>query len=124
MRTENKILLIEDEPDISKITEFRLKQAGFNVLLAKDGQEGWDMVNKERPNLVLLDLNIPKLNGEEVCRRIKSEPSLRGIPVILLTASTEEVESAALSANADGYILKPYETQEFLAKVRAFCGNN
>ncbi|MGB2706079.1 MAG: response regulator [Candidatus Omnitrophota bacterium] len=118
-----KVLVVDDEPDVLKIVGFRLKSAGYEIKKASDGQEALDLIKKDRPDLVLLDLRMPVMDGYEVCRRIKSDENLKDIPVIFLTASSgATIKDKAYEYKADDYIIKPFEPEELLRKVKKFIG--
>ena len=83
-----KILIVDDEPDILKIVTYRLGKAGYEIIAAADGQKGLDLIKEQKPDLVLLDLRLPVLDGDEVCKQVKADDKLKDIPVILLTATS------------------------------------
>jgi DNA-binding response OmpR family regulator len=113
-----KILIIEDEKDIVDGLRFNLEARGYTVLAAYDGKEGVRLTLEEQPNLVILDLLLPKLNGYEVCKRLKEEQPL--LPIIMLTAKNQEAEIVhGLELGADDYITKPFGLLELLARVKA-----
>ena len=116
-----KILVVDDEPDILKLETFRLKKSGYEVATATDGREAFDLIQKEKPDLILLDLRLPIMDGYEVCKRLKADQELKHIPVILLTASTVgKIAGTAKELKADDYLTKPFHLQELLAKVKKF----
>ena len=113
------ILIADDEPNIVISLEYLLEQAGYKVLVARDGQEALDTVQREPPDLVLLDVMMPRLSGYDVCQRIRENPAWHGIRIVMLTAKGREVEvSKGLALGADTYITKPFSTQELLEQVR------
>lgn len=112
-----KILVIDDEPDVLKVEVFRIKKLGYDVLSADNGEDGLDLIRKERPDLVVLDLRMPRLEGSEVCLRAKSDPELKNIPIILVTASSEHIAQTVISNHADDYLLKPFEPEELAQKI-------
>lgn len=115
-----RVLLVEDEKDVAELIRYNLFKEGYDVLLAKDGVEGLKMVREARPDLILLDLMIPALNGWEVCRRLKQDPETRGISVIMVTGRAEEGDKVlGLELGADDYITKPFSPRELLARIRA-----
>jgi DNA-binding response OmpR family regulator len=115
-----KIVIIEDEPDILEVMEYNLQREGYAVLSRKDGEEGLDLVRREAPDLVLLDLMLPGLDGLEVCRRLKADPIVRRTPVIMVTAKGEESDIVlGLGIGADDYITKPFSPKELVARVQA-----
>lgn len=120
MPVAHRILIIEDEADLSDIIAFNLTKAGYTTLQALDGAEGLDLAMRERPDLLLLDLMLPKLNGMEVARRLRADPSTASIPIIMLTAKAEEGDQLdGLTAGADDYITKPFSIPILLARIEA-----
>ncbi len=112
------ILIAEDEPNIVLSLEFLLEDAGYRVRVARDGQEAIDAVAAEPPDLILLDVMLPKLSGFDVCQRIRGNPAWRGIRVVMLSAKGREVEvHKGLAVGADAYVTKPFAIQELLAEV-------
>ncbi|TET96768.1 MAG: response regulator [Anaerolineales bacterium] len=108
-----KILVAEDERDIRELIEFALHYNGHEVLTAADGLSAWDLTVAEQPDLVLLDVRMPRMDGYEVCRRIKRSEKLRHIPVAFLSAKGQEAEvQAGLDAGAEEYILKPFSLEQ------------
>ncbi len=87
-----KILIVDDEPDLVRVTSFRLKKMGYNVIVGTDGNQALSLIESERPDLVLLDLRLPEIDGLEACRRVKADPKLKDIPIILFTASISSAE--------------------------------
>ena len=113
-----KILIAEDERDIRDLIEFSLRNAGHEVITTIDGESALEKVYTERPELVLLDVRMPRLDGYQVCRRIKQDRSLREIPVAFLSAKGQDSEvDQGLQAGAEEYILKPFSLDELLSKV-------
>jgi DNA-binding response OmpR family regulator len=104
------ILVVDDEPEIIKMVSKIMEGRGHRVTVAKDGQDALDSVERERPDVIVLDLNLPRVNGFEVCRRLKSNPATQTIPVVMLTASYVTVEDATrgLGTGADEYVVKPF----------------
>ncbi|HEY8496851.1 MAG: response regulator transcription factor [Bacillota bacterium] len=117
-RTETlKVLVVDDEPHIVELIAYHLQRAGFAVAAAADGVEALDKVQTERPDLVLLDVMLPGLDGFTVCQRIRRE---HAVPIILLTAKTAEDDRVfGLEVGADDYITKPFSHRELLARVKA-----
>ena len=115
------VLVVDDEPHIVEIVHDYLKQAGFRVLVARDGQTGLTIARHERPDLVILDLMLPGgLDGLDVCRSIRQDPILSDIPIIMLTARIEETDRLiGLELGADDYVTKPFSPREVVARVRA-----
>lgn len=115
----NKILVVDDEPNIVLSLEFLMKQAGFQVRTASDGEAGLAAIAAEQPDLVLLDVMMPRKNGYEVCQTIRANPDWKAIRIIMLTAKGREVErEKGLALGADDYITKPFSTQEVVERVR------
>ena len=111
-----KILVVDDELDIVKVVRAYLEQAGFRVVTASDGQQALAVFRHEKPDLVVLDLNLPKMDGLDVCRAIRREGNT---PVIMLTARVEETDKLiGLEIGADDYIVKPFSPREVVARVR------
>ena len=115
----NKILVVDDEPNIVLSLEFLMKQAGFQVRTASDGEAALAAIATEAPDLVLLDVMMPRKNGYEVCQAIRANPDWKGGRIIMLTAKGREVErEKGLALGADDYITKPFSTQEVVERVR------
>ena len=116
----SSILIIEDEKDILDLIEYHLKQAGFQVLTAADGGTGLDLAVKKRPNLIILDLMLPGMDGKDVCRSLKSNPVTQTIPVLMLTAKAEELDRViGLELGADDYVTKPFSPRELVLRIKA-----
>ncbi len=116
----SRILVVEDEEDIRQILAYNLGQAGHEVLVADRGATGLDLARKERPELVLLDLMLPDISGLEVCRQLKSDPTLREVPVMMLTARSEEIDRVVgFELGADDYVVKPFSVRELILRVQA-----
>lgn len=118
MNTMNKsILIIEDEINIQKAIEYNLTRAGYKVFIASDGEEGLNLFNKENPDLLILDLMLPKLDGLEVCKIIRNSST---VPVLMLTAKGEEIDRVVgLEIGADDYLIKPFGMHELIARIKA-----
>lgn len=113
------VLIVDDEPNIVLSLEFLMKQAGFEVRTAPDGEQALERVRELAPDLMLLDVNMPKVNGYEVCETIKSNPETAGIRIIMLTAKGRDIErEKGLALGADNYLTKPFATQEVVALVK------
>ncbi|MCB1049216.1 MAG: response regulator transcription factor [Acidobacteria bacterium] len=116
----SRILIIEDEDDIARLLEFNLVREGFDVQKADTGHKGLTVAQQQLPDLILLDLMLPELNGLEVCRRLKANPKTARIPLIMLTAKGEEADVVTgLELGADDYIAKPFSIRILLARVRS-----
>jgi phosphate regulon transcriptional regulator PhoB len=117
---ENKILIVDDEPDIVDLISYNLKKDGFKVTTASDGEEALDKIRKNKFDLVVLDLMLPTIQGGELCRIMKNEPKTAGIPIIMLTAIGEEMDRVlGLESGADDYMTKPFSVRELVARIRA-----
>lgn len=115
-----RVLIVEDEPHIVLSLEFLLQRAGYDTVTAGDGDAGLALVRRLRPDVVLLDIMLPKRNGYEICQAIKSDPGLRSIPVIVLSARGQEVEVLkGLELGAASYVTKPFANADILEAIRA-----
>ena len=114
------LLVIEDDPDIVELLRYNLEREGYRVLVSTDGERGLAETQRHQPDLVLLDLMLPGLDGLEVCRRLRAQDGTRGTPVLMLTAKGEESDVViGLEMGADDYLTKPFSPRECLARVRA-----
>ena len=114
----HKILIADDEPNIVVSLEYLLKRAGYQVLVARDGQEAIDAIRRERPRLVLLDVMMPKKSGHEVCAELRADEGTSGIKVLMLSAKGRDTDvDKGLGVGADAYMTKPFSTKELAAKV-------
>ena len=118
----NKILLIEDELDLVEVTKMRLEKSGYEVISALSGEDAFTFLQKDIPDLILLDLLLPGIQGEEVCKKIKCDDRLKTIPVILFTASASDIPKVVKEVGADDYVTKPFEPEELLSKIKKFIG--
>ncbi len=119
-RHDPRILVVDDEPDILNLLDYNLKKAGFKVLSAKDGPEAIDTARLRKPDLILLDIMLPDMEGTEVLKRLKTYEATRHIPVIMLTAKGEEVDKiVGFELGAEDYITKPFSPRELILRVRA-----
>lgn len=117
---EKKILVVDDEANIRELVRFNLEKEGFTVIEAVDGVTAISTVRAEKPDLVVLDLMLPALDGLEVCRVLKKDVATSGIPVIMLTAKAEEIDKVlGLEMGADDYLTKPFSPRELLARIKA-----
>ena len=118
-----KVLIADDEPNIVISLEFLLSREGFEVLVAVDGEEALAKARAERPDLVLLDVMMPKMNGFDVCQALRSDPELASMRVLMLTAKGRETEvSKGLGLGADAYMTKPFSTKDLVSQVRVLLG--
>lgn len=117
-----KILVVDDEKPISDIITFNLKNEGYEVVVAYDGEEAIEKFNEEAPDLMILDLMLPKIDGLEVCRQIRKESA---VPIIMLTAKDSEIDKVlGLELGADDYVTKPFSNRELVARVKANLRRN
>jgi len=118
--SKQTILVVDDEQDLLDLIEYNLKKEGYNVLKAENGVQGLEMAKEHNPNLVLLDIMMPKMDGIEVCEKMRSNPDLKSIPVIFLTArSDEKTEVEGLDTGADDFVTKPISTTKLLSRIKA-----
>lgn len=115
---KNKILVIDDEPSIVTLLQYNLSQAGFEVLIAMDGEEGKRLAETESPDFILLDLMLPKLDGMEVCKQLRQQKIMT--PILILTAKDDALDKIlGLELGADDYMVKPFSTREVIARIKA-----
>lgn len=120
MAERRRILLVDDEPTIVKMVGKRLEVEGFDVVTAKDGQDALQKAHAESPDLIILDLMLPKLSGYEVCAMLKQDTRYRTIPIVLFTAKTQaKDEELGMECGANAYVRKPFRSEELLEKIRA-----
>jgi len=116
---KNKILIIEDEAHIIELLTFNLEKNNYEVVVAKDGEEGLKMAYNEMPDLILLDLMLPKVEGTKVCMQLKNNEKMQDIPIIMLTAKSEEMDKIlGLEIGADDYVTKPFSVRELIARIK------
>ena len=114
-----KILVIEDEPDLLEVIQYNLDREGHKVIACRNGEQGLSRIRTDNPDLVILDLMLPGMDGVEVCRQVKSDPVTRAIPIIMVTAKSEESDIVlGLGIGADDYITKPFSPRELVARVK------
>lgn len=119
-RERRRVLIVEDEPHIVLSLEFLLERAGYETATAEDGEAGLALIRRLRPDVVLLDVMMPKRSGYEVCQAVKADPDLRTIPIVMLSAKGQEVEVLkGLELGAAAYITKPFGNAEILEAIRA-----
>jgi DNA-binding response OmpR family regulator len=125
VHTMSRILVVEDSPTILYLMADALVQGGYEVLKATDGTEALRIATEEKPSLVLLDVILPKLNGYQVCRRLKAAPETAGIPVVMITSKSKRTDRHwGLEQGADDYVVKPFETRELLNVIARFVSRN
>jgi DNA-binding response OmpR family regulator len=118
-----RVLIVDDEPNIVASLEFLMRKAGYEVGVARDGDEAMAAVESFRPDLVLLDVMMPKRSGYEVCRQMRARADLQHIRIVMLSAKGREAEvSKGLSVGADAYVTKPFSNRDLLSKVGALLG--
>jgi len=112
------ILVADDEPNIVISLEYLLRREGYTVLIARDGQEALDAITRDKPDLVLLDVMMPKKTGFEVCQEVRAVESLQGVRILMLTAKGRDTDVAkGMALGADAYMTKPFATRELVEKV-------
>ena len=115
-----KVLVVDDEKDITALVAYHLEREGFRVLQAHDGLQALELVKRERPHLLVLDLMLPHLSGLDVCRRLRKEPDTARLPILMLTAKAEETDKIlGLELGGDDYLTKPFGPRELVARVKA-----
>lgn len=121
----NKILVADDSPFVLEIVETVLKSEGFDVITASDGTEAWNKIQQEKPDVVIVDIIMPGMNGYQICEKIKQSEELKHLPVLVLTTKAQDKDiELAQSSGADLYMTKPFDPDELAAKVRKFFGKN
>lgn len=114
------ILVVDDERHILELVKFNLEKEGYGVIVASDGLEAFNIAKAERPDLIILDVMLPEMDGFEVCRMVQREQEIGETPIIMLTARSEEIDKVlGLEIGADDYITKPFSPRELLARVKA-----
>jgi len=117
---KGKIEIIEDDRDIVEMIEYNLKEEGYQTLHAFDGEKGIELAKKEKPDLIILDLMLPAIDGFEVCRVLKQQQSAAQIPIIILSAKSRETDKVVgLELGADDYMTKPFSPRELIARIKA-----
>ena len=119
-RPQPVVLLVEDEPAQRAVLSYNLEAEGFTVQTAENGEDAMLLIAESSPDLILLDWMMPHVSGIEVCRRLRARPETRGIPIIMLSARSEEMDKVrGLETGADDYVIKPYSVAELMARLRA-----
>ncbi len=117
------ILVVDDEPNIVLSLEFIMQNEGYDVRIAKDGEEALQAIKEKVPDLVLLDIMMPAMSGYEVCQRIRANPEWKDIRIVMLTAKGREVDQEkGMAMGADDYITKPFATRDLMARVKMILG--
>jgi DNA-binding response OmpR family regulator len=123
--SSKKILVVDDETDLVETVRFPLEMEGFNVLVSYNGEDALNQARKEKPDLIILDLMLPKLDGYKVCRLLKFDERYKHIPILMLTAKTQEKDKMlGKETGADEYITKPFEMDDLMEKVKAYLNKN
>jgi DNA-binding response OmpR family regulator len=118
-----RILIADDEPNIVVSLEYLMKREGFEVSIVGDGEAALEAMTSLRPDLILLDIMLPKKDGFEVCQQIRANPEWRGVKVVMLTAKGRDTEvTKGLALGADAYVTKPFSTKDLVAQVRKLLG--
>ena len=116
-----KILVVDDEPDLVETVRYPLEMEGYQVLIAYNGEDGLNQARKEGPDLIILDLMLPKLDGYKVCRLLKFDERYKHIPILMLTAKTQEKDKLlGKETGADDYMTKPFDIDKLLEKVKFY----
>lgn len=120
LKRAKRVLVVEDERDLAELLAYNLSRAGYETIAVQDGRSGLEAVNRERPDLIILDLMLPELSGMEVASKIRTNPSTASIPIIMLTAKTDEVDQVVgLTLGADDYVTKPFSFKVLQARIEA-----
>src|SRR2546428_7098824 len=115
-----QVLIVDDERDLVRLLEFNLQQAGFETAVAYGGEEALQKTRQRVPDLVVLDLMLPDISGTEVCRQLKASPRTRHVPVLMLTARTDEVDRVVgVEVGADDFVTKPFSVRDLVLRIRA-----
>lgn len=118
-----KVLIVDDEPNIVISLEFLMKREGFDVAIARDGEEALRKVQESVPDVMLLDVMMPKKTGYEVCQQVRADPELAAVKIVMLTAKGRDTEVAkGLDLGADAYMTKPFSTKDLVAQVKTLLG--
>ena len=114
-----EVLIVEDEPEIAELIEFHLRREGIRTRIVPSGRKALEMIDRKRPDLVILDLMLPDLDGFQICRRLKSSPETGRIPVVMVTAKSEDADVVTgIELGADDYVMKPFSPKVLVARVK------
>jgi len=113
-----RVLIVDDEQDVLDLLEVQLKSEGYGVLKAKSGEACLGILDKEKPDVILLDINMPGMSGWEVCSKIRFNPRTKSIPILFVTAKIDDYSQAMGKKGADGYIIKPFDTAELVKQIK------
>jgi DNA-binding response OmpR family regulator len=117
------VLIADDDPDILALVTFKVKQAGYTLITATDGAAALAAARETTPDLVVLDVSMPRMSGLEVCRELRADPATSKVPVLLLTARAQEADiEAGFDVGADDYVVKPFSPRELVARITAILG--
>ena len=117
---KRRLLVVDDEPSIAKIVRKQLEVAGYDVTVAVDGLEGLNKARELMPELIVLDVMLPKMNGTDVCKALKGDPKTSQVPILMLTAKAQRQDKdVGLEAGANAFLTKPFQLDELLAKIKA-----
>jgi len=121
MAENKRIMIVDDERDLVETLTYRLEASGYTVLTAHDGEEGLEKAREEKPDLILLDVMMPKMDGYHVCRLLKFDEELKDIPIIMLTARGQEQDrKTGTDSGANDYVTKPFESSDLLKKIKEY----
>ncbi len=121
--SNKKILVVDDEVDLVETVRFPLEREGYAVLVSYNGEDALQQARKEKPDLILLDIMLPKLDGFKVCRLLKFDERYKYIPILMMTAKTQEKDkSLGMETGADEYVTKPFDVDQLMAKVKSYLG--
>ncbi len=119
IKTKPRILVVDDEPDALELSEINLRAAGFGVLLADDGADALKQARQKKPDLIVLDVMLPEMDGMEVCKTLRQDPATASIPIIMLTAKAAEIDRVlGLELGADDYLTKPFSPRELVLRIK------
>jgi len=120
-----KIVLVEDETDIASLIKLHAEIAGYRISIAHDGLNGFELIQKEQPDLAILDIMLPGQSGLDVCRKVKAHTEMAHIPIIMLTAKSEETDIVlGLELGADDYVTKPFDPGDLVLRITKLCMRN